>query len=228
MNWGRCSLLYQVPVPVPSKVYKCFENNTELRNSVKSYCEGNETVKSQVKKTYGNPIGTWCVNNVTNFSSLFDSTGGAPSGFNEDISRWNTSSATNMESMFTKQTAFNQDISRWDVSKVTNMRNMFREAKSFTANISTWDVSKVTDFKSMFEEAIKFNQNISTWDLSSVSNMNGMFYSAEAFNINLCQWGSKIDLYVDVNFMFIGTSCPVPNGPSFDGYKRLDVCQVCA
>jgi hypothetical protein len=90
MKWDRCSLLYPRPNQGPNKVYKCFDNNTELIAGVQSYREGNATEQTQVQGIYGNSIGTWCVDYVTNFTSVFDGLTSA-TGFNDDISRWNTS-----------------------------------------------------------------------------------------------------------------------------------------
>ena len=45
--------------------------------------------------------------------------------FNGDMSGWNTSSVTNMQSMFTNAAAFNGDVSGFDTSGVPNMQLMF-------------------------------------------------------------------------------------------------------
>jgi surface protein len=227
MNWGRCSLFYRVQSEAPNTVYKCFDNNTELRDGVNKYREGNKNEKSLVKEIYGNPIGMWCVDNVTDFDSVF-SAWSRSDGFNEDISRWNTSSATKMESMFTLQTYFNQDISRWDVSKVTNIAFMFSNAKSFNQDISRWNVSKVTDFKNVFILAIDFNQDISKWDVSRAYDMSGMFYEANFFNQNLCKWGSKIRTQI-LGSMFTYTECPNNGDPVFDSEKNIitNICHNC-
>ncbi len=42
--------------------------------------------------------------------------------FNENISRWDTSSVTNMQAIFRRASAFNQDISGWNVHKVDSYR----------------------------------------------------------------------------------------------------------
>ena len=69
--------------------------------------------------------------------------------FNQNIGSWDTSSVSNMQSMFSNGLAFNQDISSWDVSNVTNMSYMF-ENGAFVQDISSWNVSSVTTFTQMF------------------------------------------------------------------------------
>ena len=43
--------------------------------------------------------------------------------------------------MFKGATQFHSNISEWNVSKVTNMDSMFENASSFNHDISGWDVS---------------------------------------------------------------------------------------
>ena len=47
------------------------------------------------------------------------------SDFNGDISNWDVSNVTNMNTMFAWCEDFNQDISNWDVSNVKNMNSIF-------------------------------------------------------------------------------------------------------
>jgi surface protein len=223
MSWGRCSLLHRGQ----STGYKCFENGNELSTSVIAYREGNEAQKKRVKGIYGDTIGAWCVDKVAEFAILFDETYNA-AGFNEDISRWNTSSATDMNGMFSSQTSFNQDLSRWDVSKVKDMSYMFYNASSFNKTLSTWDVSKVTNFGAMFHKATIFNQDISSWNLSSVTYLEAMFLNATAFNTDLCQWRSKINSSIDVENMFKDTKCPNKNDPLFESNMIRNMCNDCA
>ena len=56
-----------------------------------------------------------------------------------------------MNYMFYDCENFNGDISDWDVSKVTSMDSMFYGCKKFNSNISKWDVSKVTNTVYMFD-----------------------------------------------------------------------------
>jgi surface protein len=222
MNWGRCGLRDRIP----NIVYKCFDNSTELNSGVYSYRKGNETEKERVKGIYGSSIGTWCVNYVTDFRSVFDASNYA-GNFNEDVSRWNTSSATKMSFMFYSQAAFNQDLSRWDISKVTTLEGMFEGASSFNKDISSWDVSKVTTFYKMFDKASSFNRDISRWDLSSAVDIARMFADAVAFNKDLCQWGSTFSTYVIATNAFSNTNCPNKNDPNFQGSVVKNMCHDC-
>jgi hypothetical protein len=80
---------------------------------------------------------------VTNMKELFQ----WKWGFNDDISKWDVSSVTNMNSMF-NQTPFNGDISGWNVSNVTNMYSMF-SSTPFNGDIYRWNIlptcNNVTD-----------------------------------------------------------------------------------
>ncbi|MGY8968396.1 MAG: BspA family leucine-rich repeat surface protein [Flavobacteriales bacterium] len=46
-------------------------------------------------------------------------------GGTANIDNWDTSSVTNMFSMFISDLVFNQDIGSWDTSKVTDVGGMF-------------------------------------------------------------------------------------------------------
>ena len=68
-----------------------------LYNAVRSYvsqdCANNQ--ECSIGQTYGWPMNSWCVGNVTDMSELFHNM----NTFNEDISDWNTSSVTSMNRM---------------------------------------------------------------------------------------------------------------------------------
>jgi len=72
---------------------------------------------------------------------------------------------------------FNEDISSWDTSSATTMRRMFYEAYQFNQDISNWDVSNVAGngFEWMFFDAVTFNIDLSNWDISSATDMDYMF-----------------------------------------------------
>ena len=114
--------------------------------------------------------------NVTNMGCMFANQW----EFNQDLSGWDVSNVTSMESMFAG-TPFDQDISSWDVSNVTNMYAMFSGGSSFNQDIGSWDVSKVTDMSYMFRSNTSFNQNLSSWDVSKV-------VLCEEFNTGTTAW----------------------------------------
>ena len=117
-----------------------FENGTStggiLHNAVRDYvkqdCANNNNCT--VAQTYGWPMNSWCVGNVTSMFYLFQDM----DTFNEDISGWNTSSVTNMQGIFHGATSFNGDVSPWDISNVTNMVYMFWGATSFNQDLCAW------------------------------------------------------------------------------------------
>ena len=90
--------------------------------------------------------------------------------FNQYIGDWDTSSVTDMSSMFQFAKLFNQDIGSWDTSSVTNMRSVFHGAESFNQDIGDWDVSNVVEMSSMFTGASSFNQDLSPWNVLKVNN----------------------------------------------------------
>jgi hypothetical protein len=72
---------------------KCFDTKSELREAVDSYLADKRS-DSSVAKTYGWPIGEWCVSNIQDFSHLFSVDRNPDAvNFNEDISLWDVSHA---------------------------------------------------------------------------------------------------------------------------------------
>merc|ERR1719506_2574000 len=132
--------------------------------------------------------------------------------FNGDLSKWDVSSATDMNRMFNRAAAFNGDLSKWDVSSVKNMHGMFWGAP-FGGDISKWDVSSVTDMSFMFSTAESFNGDISKWDVSSVTAMLRMFSHAKSFKQKLCgaAWvnseASKSDMFTGSSGSILTTGC---------------------
>ena len=117
-------------------------------------------------------------------------------GSEGDMNSWDTSSVTNMGSMFNRATSFNQDLGNWDVSSVTAMDAMFRAgdeaAHAFnnggSPSISGWDTSSVTDMGSMFAGCVGFNQPIGYWNISNVTNISSMLQDCYSFDQPLTNW----------------------------------------
>jgi len=94
------------------------------------------------------------------------------STFNEDVSHWDTSSATAMNSLFSGASAFNNGCPTDDES----------------CGLDAWDVSNVTDFFRAFENAKAFNQSLASWSPSSATRIGRMFSGATSFNQDLSGW----------------------------------------
>lgn len=140
--------------------------------------------------------------------------------FNADLSRWDVSKVTNMDSMFEECTSFNADLSKWDVSKVKNMKRMFFKNWAFNQDLSRWDVSEATDMSSMFWGCHKFNSDLSNWAVDKVTTMEQMFTVAYIFDQDLSKWDTLVDFAkVDHSYMFSGqtdgckvkANCGIPN-----------------
>jgi surface protein len=166
----------------------CFQSKSDLEVAIQLYTGQECTAKKTCKagKTYGWPIGSWCVSQVTDMSGLFKDA----VGFIEDL-WWDVSSVTTMKEMFYGATSFDQDLSNWDVSRVDDMTDMFRDAASFNGNIGSWNTSSVTTMNGMFYQATAFDQDLSNWDVSSVKDMAWMFYGAASFNGNIGSWNTS-------------------------------------
>ncbi len=141
-------------------------------------------------------IGSWNTSSVTDMGSLFAYDG----MFNQPIDNWNTSAVINMRGIFQGTAAFNQPIGSWNTSSVISMEEMFREASAFNQPIGTWNTSAVTTMRYMFWNASAFNQPIGTWNTSSVIIMDGMFLSASAFNQPIGSWNTSA--VTEMNSMF--------------------------
>ena len=62
---------------------ECFETRNELKNAVVAYLANNAS-DTFIATTYGWPIGSWCVENVQDFSGIFE----GAIGFNEPLNEW--------------------------------------------------------------------------------------------------------------------------------------------
>jgi surface protein len=110
----------------------------------------NTTILSKFFRASNNFVGggnieNWDVSNIVNFSFVFEAT-----KFNSDISGWDTSIATNFQSMFFSNQQFNQDISGWDVQNVTNMIQMLFSSSSFNQNLGNWEIASLTSAVQIF------------------------------------------------------------------------------
>ena len=153
--------------------------------------------------SFNDDISGWDTSSATDMSWMLESA----TSFNGDISGWDTSSVTDMSGMFAFATVFDQDLNDWVTSNVTDMSWMFEGAASFNGDVSGWDTSSVTDLGSMFVNAASFNGDISSWDTSKVTNMQGMFSGASSFDQSLGAW--NIGLVTDMEYMLDNSALSV-------------------
>jgi surface protein len=175
-----------------------FFNNNQLNYALQTTCctESGFLNDCKLDENYalndeGLHISTWVTLDVTSMSGLIYNSP-CKGTFNANISYWDTSKVTNMESMFREAKLFNQEL-HWDTSKVTNMGSMFWEANQFNKPL-VWNTSQVTNMQEMFYGATAFNQDLNDWNVENVNNMQEMFYGAAAFRQNLCSqtWADKV------------------------------------
>ena len=96
-----------------------------------------------------------------------------------DVSHFDTSKVTNMQSMFYKCSKLeNIDVSGFDTSNAKNIGWLFYECNNLEAvDVSNFDTSKVTNMQSMFYNCSKLeNVDVSGFDTSNVENMGWLFY----------------------------------------------------
>jgi surface protein len=200
----------------------CFTTRDELKSAVDRYDQGYWDDTDSFK--YGWPTGSWCVDNATDMSSLFEGL----DTFNQNISYWNMSAVTDMSSMFNGASSFNQDLSKWNTSAVTTMNAMFWGASAFNGDVSSWDTSVVTDMSRMFmfweASAFNFNGDISSWDTSAVTDMSWMFYGASSFNQDLSKWNTSA--VTTMNAMFWGASAFNGDVSSWDTSAVTDMSSM--
>ena len=100
-------------------------NKEALKLAIERYHASNGKYKSQIIKEYG-PINTWDVSDITDFSYLIDAQEKpALINFNEDISKWDMSNATNTDFMFRNCYNLSQDLTKWNLSNITSANGMF-------------------------------------------------------------------------------------------------------
>jgi len=157
-----------------------------------------ETLKSMVAQEMD--YSAVCTSFITDMSEVF-----LNRGKTANISSWDTSSVTNMSSMFRGCSSFgvNHELNLWDVSNVVDMSSMFYNS-DFNGYVYAWNTSSVTDMSYMFNAATAFNQSIANWNTGSVTNMSYMFYNAYAFNQSIANWNTGS--VTDMSFMFYNAS----------------------
>lgn len=143
-------------------------------------------------------VSNWDTSNVTNMNSVLK----GQSIFNQPLN-WDTSNVTTMYEALKGCYAFNQPLNHWIVSKVTNFIGMLAACTVFNQPLDTWDMTLATSLDYLFSGARAFNQPLNMWNVSNVTSMNSTFDGAWAFNQPLDNWDvSKVIGQFSMDYMF--------------------------
>lgn len=159
--------------------------------------------------------------NVIDFSSFFSYDSKLQNIIG--IEEMNTSSATNMSSMFNSNSALiSLDVSNFDTSKVTNMASMFQSCRANITGLKNFDTSKVTNMSTTFSGTQLTNtDDIKNWDTANVSNMSSMFaFNYKMTSIDLSNWDkTKV---VNISGMFTSDAALT----EINGLKEWDTSNI--
>jgi len=124
--------------------YESFRTGDELRAAANRYFTHDEKARTAIAERYG-PVERWDVSKVSDMQEVFMDLSWEyrRKHFNPDLSRWDTSSATAMDDMFSGCFKFNANLSRWKTSWVTTMCSTFFSCKDFKADLSGWNLSSL-------------------------------------------------------------------------------------
>lgn len=160
-------------------------------------------------------ISSWDVSNVTNLNSFFS---GSNSNYN--LNSWDVSSVTTMVNTF-GDSNFNGYIDNWNLSSLLNMDYTFLNSNlGVNVDISKWNTSKVTSMSRTFQQASLINSSISNWDVSSVKDMSFMFFGS-TFNGDIGNW--DVGNVNNMRGMFATRNGPTPLSVPFYNLFNKDI-----
>ncbi len=142
-------------------------------------------------------ISNWNVSKVTDFTCMFYGQGIYLTTL--DLSKWDTSSATSFNHMFTdcfKLTSL--DLSNWNTSNVLTMCNMFDDNYALTTigDISKWNVTKLVDIGGFLNGCTSFTGinnklDLSGWVTSSLRGAQEAFRGIKVKEIDISNWDTN-------------------------------------
>ena len=93
----------------------------------------------------------------------------------KDFTDIDVSAVTDMSALFYELQQFdlnNINISNWDVSNVTTMNSICYKCRNFNADLSSWDVSNVKDFRYAFIYCKEFTgKGLNKWNVTASPKM---------------------------------------------------------
>ena len=117
--------------------------------------------------------------NVTTFQGMFGNCAKNGQNLHLDLSKWDTSSVTNMRQMFYYSDALTvEGLENWNVSSLKNTYAMFYYAKAITElDLSGWQPTKLTDARYMFGGCSNLQTIYASdlWTNASITSSGSMF-----------------------------------------------------
>ena len=143
-------------------------------------------------------IGDWDVSSVKDFSLAFSqdrNVGGsyenkgnpkAATFVGTDISKWITTSVTDLSSTFLNAGEMNADLSGWRVGKVASLSSTFYRVMHVSSKfagigLDSWDTVSVTTMGATFFGVSEMNADLSAWKVGKVTTLSMLFARASKF-----------------------------------------------
>lgn len=148
-----------------------------------------------------------CTSKIKNLDSLFFeyfsnsySKGLRQSKF--DLSNWDVSNVTSMESLFSfcSGCLLDLNLKYWDTSNLKNIKNIFSGAIGNDFGFSSWNTSKIENMEKAFEFSSFPEIDLNNWDVGKVKNMSAMFSRIRGKYPIISNW--KVSNVEDMSFMF--------------------------
>ena len=175
-----------------------------MNNNVKpSLLSNNDDYKVELLASGGDDIGYYSpleevnlssfnTSNVTNMNSMFYDCSSLTS---LDMSSFNTSNVTNMNSMFYDCSSLTSlDMSSFNTSNVTNMSSMFASCYSLiNIDLNSFNTSNVTNMSNMFNCCFSLiSLDLNSFNTVNVTDMSCMFvYCSSLISLNLCNFNTS-------------------------------------
>ena len=130
------------------------------------------------KALTGLDVSQWDTSNVTSMKFMFYA---CTSLKTLDVSNWNTAKVKTFDHMFAHSYLSGIDVSKWDTSSATNMYAMFHTIQNTTIDVSNFNTSKVKAFGQMFEYMSQLIEikGLNRFDTSTSVDFDEMFNGCE-------------------------------------------------
>ncbi len=134
-----------------------------------------------------------------------------------DVSNLNTSNVTSMRYMFLNTKIKLLDLSNFNTSKVTDMSGMFANSKEIEdINLSGLDTSNVVTMNNMFQHCHSLTSiDVANWNVSNVIDMEGLFHDSGIVSMDLSNWQPKKVTTVTSMFTYCGDLTTVTFGDNW-------------